>query len=56
VTTQEEKRDGEHDDADQPHNWISGVEHSEHFNLKLNLARSTRMARAVRPGPLKPSR
>jgi hypothetical protein len=32
VTAQEGHRDGERDDADQPHNWISGVEHSQHFN------------------------
>ena len=32
VTAQQEKHDGGRDDADQPHNWISSVEHSQNFN------------------------
>lgn len=35
VTAQEEKREGERNDADKPHNWISGVEHSQNCNRYL---------------------
>jgi hypothetical protein len=31
VIPQEGHRDGERDDTDHPHNWISGFEHSQHF-------------------------